>query len=100
MLKLHYKENSSLPYLAWCAHISCNGEALSLTVHHGSWVETDELSFSEGAWSGEFVKNEFLDAATFTGTGGMVGKDAESFFATPTNTLQPLYLLEKKRSKL
>ena len=88
MNKLVLKEKKELPKLSWCAQIKKGDK--SLKVYHGPWIETNEKCFFEGAWSGDFIENGFISATTFTGTGGSV-TDKGFFFASPTNTLMPIY---------
>ena len=94
MNKLVLKEIKDLPRLSWCAHIKRGDK--SLKVYHGPWVENNNRCFFEGAWSGDFIENGFITATTFTGTGGFV-TDNGFFFATPTNTLMPIYYYKENK---
>jgi hypothetical protein len=80
--------NPDLPALAWMVEVT----APRTVFEHGTGVEADEGRLVEGAWSGEFPRGEFADALTFAGTGvRVVGSDL--VFATPTDTLHPLFFL-------
>lgn len=82
--------DDALPRLAWCARI--RRDASEAIVRHGPWVEHGDQSFYEGAWSGEAALS-FDQALTFAGSGGRIDGD-NIIFATPTNTLEPLHLLQ------
>jgi hypothetical protein len=80
----------SLPRLAWCAVLTESDN--TFFVHHGSWIELDDSSFVEGAWSGPYIKMGFPHALTFTGSGATVTSDGV-LFATPTHSVDSLYVL-------
>jgi hypothetical protein len=82
--------DESLPRLSWCAVLSESDNKIS--VHHGPWIELGASSFVEGAWSGPFVEMGFAHALTFTGSGATVIADGV-LFATPTHSVESLYLL-------
>jgi hypothetical protein len=90
-----FRETPTLPFLAWCAEMKEN--SAEVTVHHGPWVETGANFYVEGAWSGAFERRSFPTALTFTGTGGIV-QDSTVIFSSPSNTLQPIYLVRRNRS--
>src|SRR5579885_203309 len=83
-----------LPRLAWCAALA-KGET-KVVLYHGPWVEVQESAFVEGAWSGLYRALDFADALTFTGSGGCLNPDG-LLCATPTHTLEPLYVLRVGR---
>ena len=82
--------NASLPRLAWCAILGENDNRV--VVHHGPWIEFCDFAFVEGAWSGAYIKMGFPHALTFTGSGAALTPDGV-LFATPTHSLEPLYVL-------
>jgi len=62
-------------------------------------VETRPSYFFEGAWAGSFRQGGFADALVSFGSGG-ASYDDGWLFATPTHTLDRLYLLEADREIL
>jgi hypothetical protein len=89
MWQLDFIQTASLPRLAWCVVIGDSGKIL---VHHGPWIEVSERSFVEGSWSGSYCEMDFPHATTFTGSGAVLTSDGV-LFATPTNSVEPLYTL-------
>jgi hypothetical protein len=94
MWQLTSAPSASLPRLAWCAILA--RDQSKLVVHHGPWVEVSDSGFVEGAWSGPYRGLAFTDAVTFTGSGGLVTRDG-LLCATPTHSLEPLYILRAGR---
>ena len=89
------RPNPDLPTLAWMVELTPQRTVFE----HGTGVEADEGYMVEGAWSGEFPRGDFSDALTFAGTGvRAVGSDL--VFATPTNTLHPLFFLRTRQRLL
>jgi hypothetical protein len=68
----------------------------TVVLHHGRWVEVRDTVFLEGAWSGLYSALDFADAPTFTGSGGCLTPNG-LLCATPTHTLEPLYVLRVGR---
>jgi hypothetical protein len=93
MLQLNYIRNGSLPRLAWCAVLRESDN--KVVVHHGPWVEVDSSSFLEGAWGGPYSEMAFPRAITFTGSGALLTSEG-ILFATPTHSVEPLYVLQAK----
>lgn len=85
-----YVPVTSLPRLAWCAHLRRNNP--EITVWHGPWVETREDGFFEGAWDGPFEEGRHDEAATFTGTGARLIGD-RVVFVTPTHMNEHIHSL-------
>jgi hypothetical protein len=81
--------NASLPRLAWCARVT--DRSSEVIVEHGPWVEAGDTHFVEGAWSGPFREMAFAVASTFAGSGGVLTPSG-LLLATPTHTLDPLYM--------
>jgi hypothetical protein len=93
MRQLKFIQSARLSRLAWCAVIGRSDH--KVVVHHGPWIEVGETSFVEGAWSGSFREMDFPHAITFTGSGMVLTSDGV-LFATPTNSVEPLYVLQGK----
>jgi hypothetical protein len=89
--------SDGLPRLAWCALLRRRESRVLL--YHGLSVDTDEDSFVEGAWSGDYGSRKFAHALTFTGSGGVVTPHG-LLLATPTHTLEALYVLQTPTSTL
>src|SRR5262249_33387461 len=87
--------DTKLPRLAWCAVLRENDDEVA--VHHGRWIEVTKSSFVEGAWSGSFSEMGFPYAITFTGSGAILTPEG-LLFATPTHSVEPLYMLRVKES--
>ena len=90
MKRLEYIYHEDLPRLAWCATLGESDDRV--VVHHGSWIEPSNSAFVEGAWSGSYVEMGFSHALTFTGSGAVLTPDGV-LFATPTHSIEPLYVL-------
>jgi hypothetical protein len=88
-----FREDPRISPLAWCLRYK-SGESTALLVH-GSWVECKERSFVEGAWSGNYLENHFIDAQTLTGSGGEL-TERGLVLATSTNTIFPIFMLAEK----
>jgi len=89
MYRLTFERADRLPPMAW--HADVDTVRLTVRVRHGWRVETSERGFVEGAWDGPFDALNFDRASTLCGSGGRLREDA-LVFATPTDTLQPLYI--------
>ncbi len=83
-MQLDLRAVDTLPKLAWVAAICRNQSRIE--VLHGSWVETREDRFFEGAWDGSFQAGDFDDAVTFMGSGGRLD-GGRVIFAGPTHKL-------------
>lgn len=90
---LHFVPVESLPRLAWCARAR-RGQS-SIIVYHGAWLESDDCSFYEGAWSGEAGSTNFDAALSFSGSGGRLADDG-MLFAAATHTLDPIHLMRSR----
>jgi len=95
MHHLNHLCDTRLPRLAWCAVLRENDDRVF--VHHGPWIEVAESSFVEGAWSGCYSEMGFAHAITFTGSGALLTPDGV-LFATPTHSVEPLYLLRANKT--
>lgn len=86
---------TKLPALAWGLEVSrVSKRALLL---HGSNVEVGPDYFVEGAWNGRFADLAFVQATTFSGSGGQCdGKDW--LVSSSTHTLQPIYIIRTSDS--
>jgi hypothetical protein len=94
MRRLEFICNASLPRLAWCAVLVESDN--KVVVHHGPWIELGNSACVEGAWSGPYNKMGFPHALTFTGSGASLTPDGV-LFATPTHSVEPLYVLRAGR---
>lgn len=61
-----------LPALAWCATI--RRSRATVEVVHGSEVFASETMIAEGAWSGSFSEQGFVDAEQLVGSGLVAGE--------------------------
>lgn len=84
-------EVAAIPRLAWCARLERGAE--KLTLFHGSAVEIRGNGFFEGAWAGNFARDEY-DAAFMTGTGAKRMPNGWRF-VTPNHTLDRLNVIRK-----
>ena len=84
-MKITYACNSKLPRLAWCARLGKNADVIE--VLHGSWVETGETGFFEGAWDDEFETFRFDDAQMAVGSGARLTTDG-IVFVSPGHSLE------------
>jgi hypothetical protein len=94
MLQLSCIRSTSLPRLAWCAVLGENNN--NVNIYHGPWVEVDESSVVEGAWSGPYSEMGFSHAVTFTGSGLLLTPDGV-LFSTPTHSVEALYVLRAEK---
>jgi hypothetical protein len=95
-IAVRFEECPSVPRLAWCAVYEADSRIL--TVYHGSWVETGQERFFEGAWNGDLAGDGFCDAF-MTGTGGRIARDSITFVA-PSHTLDRLNVIRKARTTI
>ena len=87
-MRFEFVPCASLPRLAWCAQLRRGSDVAR--VYHGPWVETREVWFAEGAWTGDFERGE-LDSARFNvGTGGVL-RAGRAVFCTQTDMIERLY---------
>ncbi|WP_157679868.1 hypothetical protein [Nitrosococcus watsonii] len=84
----------SAPSLAWCLLIHKNSQAVLL---HGANVETSDLGFVEGAWSGAFIDYAFDKTDTFMGTGGRI-RGSTFIVSTPSHSLDRIHYTRCKHS--
>ena len=94
MRRLEYICDVSLPRLAWCAVLAESDDRV--VVHHGPWIEFGNSAFVEGAWSGPYIEMGFPNALTLTGSGAALTPDGV-LFATPTHSVEPLYVLRTRK---
>ena len=87
-MKFEFKENLSLPKLAWCAEFTQSESVVR--VYHGRSVETAPNLFFEGAWAGKFSDGAFEDTIACVGSGGKI-TNAGVLFATPSHMLERLH---------
>lgn len=92
-LKLASTRVEGIPPLAWTATLGRDGD--TVTVQHGTLVETFLEGFFEGAWDGDFAKGEFAQATNVFGSGGALVGDGMLFLG-PSHTLEPLYIAETR----
>ncbi|ABA58407.1 hypothetical protein Noc_1945 [Nitrosococcus oceani ATCC 19707] len=85
-----YRENATIPRLAWCASITKGND--TVVVEHGSWVEQTATFFVEGAWLGDFSKGELHDSEVLLGSGGALRANEVFFFPAtyPTERLHSI----------
>jgi len=62
-------------------------------IYHGVCVEVGSSFCVEGAWSGRYSEMAFPHAITFTGSGALFTPEG-ILFATPTHSVEPLYVLQ------
>lgn len=79
-----------LPRLAWCASMTVGSDVAELW--HGTWVETREGGYVEGAWDDDFAGGRFDQATALFGSGGRAETDGWHF-ATPTHMMAHLFAL-------
>jgi len=90
MWRLASVVSDDLPRLAWCAALTAGQERVVL--FHGRWVEVDDSTFVEGAWSGRYAALDFSESFTFPGSGGrLLGHGL--LCASATHSVEPLYVL-------
>ena len=89
-MKLKFEQIASLPRLSWCVCIREHEEVAH--IRHGSWVETRDDGFIEGAWDGPFEAYRFDEAFMLAGSGGRV-VDGTILFASPGHMGERLYSL-------
>jgi hypothetical protein len=87
-----YSAQENIPRLAWAAEIQHKRERV--TVYHGSDVVTNQNSFFEGAWDGDFSSSKFDEALSFMGSGA-VFRDNDILFVTPCHTLERLFVIQE-----
>jgi hypothetical protein len=89
-MKLKFEQLASLPRLSWCARMRRH-EAVA-HIRHGSWVETRDDCFFEGAWDGPLEAYRFDEAIMLAGSGARVVNGA-ILFASPGPMCERLYSL-------
>ncbi len=92
-MKFAYSEIKTLPRLAWCARIK-KGDP-SVRVEHGSWVETHDRFFFEGAWNADFSEGDPANATACLGSGAQLAEGGV-LFVTPTHLLERLFAVRKR----
>ena len=81
-----------LPKLAWLAILKQDTPVV--TVFHGEWVEVSPQFVFEGAWASDFAAVDFDRCATVVGS-GMVLRDGQAVFCSPSHTLARLNVLRQ-----
>ncbi len=96
-MKLKYSINRNIPKLAWCAEIRKGQDVVE--VECGVNIEYNDAWFVEGAWCDDFSKGNFSNDIFFLGTGAILQKD-RICFATPSHTLERLYIIKDNEKLL
>ena len=91
-MRLHVTRLETLAKLAWAARMRKGSDTVEVLC--GPRIETDESSFVEGAWNGPFGERDFDTASALFGSGGKV-VNSHVLFASPTHTLERLFLIEE-----
>jgi hypothetical protein len=89
--EFRFHSNPTLPPLAWCAKVPRGTGAV--VVEHGSWVETGDDFFAEGAWNRPFDDPQLGEAEIVLGSGGTLVGERVAFTPT-THTMERLYSLK------
>jgi hypothetical protein len=90
-MQFNYHRIDNLPKLAWCSVIEKRQKTVD--VFHGSWVETHDSFFVEGAWDGSFCEGRFDESLAFMGTGARI-VDEKVIFSTPSHIHERLHLID------
>lgn len=96
MFKLQFQQCESVPRLAWVACVRKNSDTVE--VAHGTWVDTADGLFVEGAWDGDYDDGGFMEAASFHGTGGKITDDGAFVVAAPTHPQERIWLIRRADS--
>jgi hypothetical protein len=83
-MNLTYESMTTLPKLAWIAHVDV--QRRQTTVQHGPWVEVDALGFIEGVWDGPFDGMGFDRSACVFGSGAVLRGDSIVFVSSVSTT--------------
>lgn len=86
MSPIEFQEVESVHRMGWCASFDDD----VTRVIHGSWVETFDHGFVEGAWSGCFADKDFAGADIFLGSGA-VSIDSTPLLSSASHPYEPLY---------
>jgi hypothetical protein len=90
-MKFEFVPVTSWPALAWLAR--CHRSSSSVTVYHGSSVETADEWFCEAAWAGEYQSGDFDETDVVAGTGGRV-RHGRVVFVSSGSTVDRLNAIE------
>ena len=90
-MNLIFHKHKELPKLAWAAILEKGKE--DVNVFCGSWVETANDFFVEGAWDDNFSKGNFDESVFFMGSGGKLFKGKVKF-CSPSHTLERLHFIK------
>src|SRR5437899_2799360 len=95
-MRFEYRCIQQWPPLAWIARCLPGG---SITLWHGSQVETREDWFCEAAWPGAFASGDFDQTDLLAGTGGRI-RDGCARFVAPGNTIDRVMSLQTSTALL
>lgn len=95
-MNFNYTLLSELPCMAWCAEIQQDQQTIN--IYHGEDVYTQDNSFIEGVWNGDFEEQDFMNASFLLGSGGTITADQELVFSTPSHTLERLHSITADRT--
>jgi hypothetical protein len=93
-VKFIYHAVDHLPKLAWCAQLE--KDESTITVVHGSWIETHEQFFFEGVWDGEFSQGNFHQSTACFGSGARITKENQVIFVTPIHNAERIYAIRQQ----
>lgn len=95
-MKFEYNKINSLPPLSWLAIVKKQSEII--TVVSGNMVECHDQFFVSGAWNGNFLEADFVNASSFQGTGAQLVKNERGgvIFATPNHLQESVYSIDKE----
>ncbi|MGI9089975.1 MAG: hypothetical protein ACR2GG_02590 [Gemmatimonadaceae bacterium] len=81
---IQYRQNPSLPSLAWIATVQMRSGDVNVT--HGCLVETQPEHFFEGAWAGDFAAGRLGDTEVIFGSGATLVPDGVLFVPSLATT--------------
>jgi hypothetical protein len=91
-MRFQYHEVPTLPPLAWGARVDRASDTVS--VFHGTLVETRSEGFIEGAWNDAYGPFNFIAATIIVGTGATLDRGRVRF-TTSTDHMGPLFSIVK-----
>jgi len=95
-VKFLYHKINTLPRLSWYAVMYRSRNVVD--VFHGSWVETRDFFFVDGAWEGDFSLGDIDSSYLLMGSGGRV-RDEKAVFCTPCHIHERIHVI-KTQSQL
>src|SRR5690606_41261165 len=96
-MRLEYVPVPEWPALAWLAR--CEPSGSTVTVFHGSRVETGDEWFCEAAWDGDYQAGGFDQTDIVAGSGGRL-RGGELVFVSSGSTVDRLNALEREGETL